>query len=102
MGLVDKKGNNSENSWYQSNDKRTSISYQKRIVFLNMLQREEVLRSELLRKVRPKELKAILELCLNMKEGNLNMPTSSIITRLTNRNISLSNKKKWMLEHKNF
>ena len=75
---------------------------EKHIVFLDMLQRGEVLRGELTRKARPKELKAILELCLNMKEGNLTIPTKNphrtIVTTLTNRNISLSNKKKWMLE----
>ena len=75
----------------------------KHIVFLDMLQCRESLRSELLRKVSPKELKAILELCLNMKEGNLSMPTwnphRTIMTMLANRNISLSNKKKWMLEY---
>ena len=63
-----------------------------------MLQCGESLRSELLRKARPKELKAILEFCVNMKEGNLLMPTRNphhtIVTTLTNRNISLSNKKK--------
>ena len=68
-----------------------------------MLQRGEILRSELLRKAGPKELKAILELRLNMKEGNLTMPTGNpyhtLVTTLTNRNISLSNKKKWMLEY---
>ena len=48
---------------------------EKHIVFLDMLQRGEVLRGELIRKARPEELKAILELCLNMKEGNLSMPT---------------------------
>ena len=75
------------------------------IVFLDMLRRGELLRSELLRKVRPEELKAILELCLNMKEGNLTMPKRNpsqyhnIITILANRNISLSNKKKRMLEY---
>ena len=47
---------------------------EKHIVFLDMLQRGDLLRSELLKKARPKELKAILELCLNMKEGNLAMP----------------------------
>ena len=71
---------------------------EKHIVFLEMLQRGELLRSELLRKARPEELKAILELCLNMKEGNLTMPTRNshrtIVTTLANRNISLSNKKK--------
>ena len=76
---------------------------EKHIVFLDMLQRGELLRSELLRKARPEELKAILELCLNMKEGNLSMttrnPHRTIVTTLTNRNISLSNKKKWMLEY---
>ena len=35
----------------------------KHIVFLDMLQHGEVLRGELLRKAKPKELKAILELC---------------------------------------
>ena len=76
---------------------------EKHIVFLEMLQHGESLRSELLRKARPKELKAILELCLNMKEGNLTMPTRNphhtIVTTLANRNISLSNKKTWMLEY---
>ena len=71
---------------------------QKHIAFLEMLQCEELLRSELLRKARPKELKVILELCLNMKEGNLSMPTinshHTIITTLANRNISLSKKEK--------
>ena len=70
----------------------------KHIVFLYMLQGGESLRSELLRKARPEELKAILELRLNMKEENLSMPTRTphrtILTMLTNRNISLSNKKK--------
>ena len=76
---------------------------EKYIVFLDMLQRGELLRSELLRKARPEELKAISELCLNMKEGNLTMPKMNphrtIVTSLANRNISLSNKKKWMLEY---
>ena len=70
---------------------------EKHIVFLDMLQCGEVLRGELIRKARPEELKAILELCLNMKEGNLTMPARSphrtIVTTLANRNISLSNKK---------
>ena len=68
-----------------------------------MLQCGELLRSELLRKARPKKLKAVLELCLNKKEGNLSMPTRNphrtIVTTLANRNISLSNKKKWMSEY---
>ena len=76
---------------------------QNHIVFLEMLQRGELLRSELLSKARPEQLKAILELCLNMKEGNLSMRTinsqHTIITTLANRNISLSKKKKWMLEY---
>ena len=69
---------------------------EKHIVFLDMLQCKESLRSELLRRVRPKELKVILELCLNMKEENLSMPTwnphRTIVTMLTNSNISLSRK----------
>lgn len=76
---------------------------EKHFVFLEMLQRGEILRSELLRKAKPEELKAILELCLNMKEGNLKMPKRNphrtIVSTLANRNISLSNKKKWMLEY---
>ena len=76
---------------------------EKHIVYLEMLQRGDSLRSELLRKARPEELKAILELCLNMKEGNLTMPTRNphctIVAMLANRNILLSNKKKWMLEY---
>ena len=70
---------------------------EKHTVFLDMLQRGESLRSELLRKARPEKLKVILELCLNMKEGNLLMPTwnphHTIVTTLANRNISLFNKK---------
>ena len=76
---------------------------EKHVVFLGMLQRGELLRSGLLRKARPEELKAISELCLNMKEGNLTMPKRNphhtIVTTLANRNISLSNKKRWMLEY---
>ena len=76
---------------------------EKHIVFLDMLQCGESLRGELLRKASPQELKAILELCLNMKEGNLTMPTRNphrtIVTTLANRNVSLPNKKKWMLEY---
>ena len=76
---------------------------EKHIVFLDMLQRGELLRSELLRKARPEELRVISELCLNMKEGNLTMPKRNphhtIVTTLANRNISLSNKKKWMSEY---
>ena len=68
-----------------------------------MLQCRELLRSELLRNARPEELRAILELCLSMKEGILTMPKKyphrTIITTLANRNISLFNKKTWMLEH---
>ena len=48
---------------------------EKHIVFLDMLQCGESLRSELLRKARPEELEAISELCLHMKGGNLSMPT---------------------------
>ena len=75
----------------------------KQILFSDMLQCGEVLRDELIRKARLEEIKAILELHLNMKEGNLTMPTRNphctIITTQANRNISLSNKKKWMLEY---
>ena len=71
---------------------------EKHIVFSEMLQRGESLRNELLRRARPEELKAISELYLNMKEGNLTMltrnPHRTTVTTLANRNISLSNKKK--------
>ena len=71
--------------------------------FLEIYKKGITLRSERLRKARPEELKAILELYLNMKRGNLTMPKRNphrnIITSLANRNISLSNKKKWMLEY---
>ena len=76
---------------------------EKHIVFLEMLQRGELLRSELLRKARPKKSKAILGLCLKMKEGNLTMPIRNphrtIVKTLAKRNISFPNKKKWMLEY---
>ena len=48
-------------------------------------------------------MKAILELCLNMKEGNLTKPKRdphrTIVASPANRNISLTNKKEWMLEY---
>ena len=44
---------------------------EKHISFLDMLQRGEHLRIELMKKATQGELKAILELCLNMNEGNL-------------------------------
>ena len=47
------------------------MSIAKNIVFLEMLQRNDALRKELIKSARPDELKYILELCLNMKEGNL-------------------------------
>ena len=47
---------------------------EKHIDFLDMLQRGERLRIELMKKATQGELKAILELCLNMNEGNLSLP----------------------------
>ena len=76
---------------------------QKHISFLDMLQRGEYLRMELLKKSIQDELKTILELCLNMKEGNLSLPKrkphSNIVSILANRDIPLTNKKKWMLKY---
>ena len=43
---------------------------EKHINFLDMLQRGEHLRTELMKKAIQRELKAILELCLNVNEGN--------------------------------
>ena len=49
------------------------------------------------------ELKAILETCLNMNKGNLLLPKGkshhSVVSTLANRDIPLSNKKKWMLRY---
>ena len=68
-----------------------------------MLQRRERLRIELMKKATQGELKAILELCLNMNEGNLFLPNRksyrSVVSTLANRDIPLSNKKKWMLKY---
>ena len=68
-----------------------------------MLQRRERLRIELMKKATQGELKAILELCLNMNEGNLSLPNRkshrSVVSTLANRDIPLSNKKKWMLKY---
>ena len=50
---------------------------EKHIVFLDMLQRGESLRSELLRKARPDKLKAILELCLNIRRKLVDAYTES-------------------------
>ena len=76
---------------------------QKHVSFLDMLQRGEHLRMELLKKSAQDKLKAILELCLNMKEGNLSLPKrkphSDIVSTLANRDIPLTNKKKWMLKY---
>ena len=77
------------------------MSIAKNIVFLEMLQRNDALRKELIRSARPDGLKSILELCLNMKEGNLKLPRKnshrSIIMTLANRKISLTDKRNWML-----
>ena len=76
---------------------------EKHINFLDMLQRGERLRMELMKKATQEELKAILELCLNMNEGNLFLPKRkshrSVVSTLANRNIPLSIKKKWMLKY---
>ena len=76
---------------------------EKHISFLDTLQCGERLRIELMKKATQGELKAILELCLNMNEGNLSLPKSkshrSVVSTLANRDIPLSNKKKWMLRY---
>ena len=76
---------------------------EKHISFLDTLQRGERLRIELTKKATQGELKAILELCLNMNEGNLSLPQRkshrSVVSTLANRDIPLSNKKKWMLRY---
>ena len=49
------------------------------------------------------ELKAILELCLNMNEGNLSLPKrkshQSVVSTLANRDIPMLNKNTWMLKY---
>ena len=76
---------------------------EKHISFLDMLQRGERLRIELMKKGTQGELKAILELCLNMNEGNLSLlkrkSHQSVVYTLTYRDIPLSNKEKWMLRY---
>ena len=68
-----------------------------------MLQGGERFRIELMKKARQGELKAILEFCLNMNEGNLSLPKRkshcSVVSTLANRDIPLSNKKRWMLKY---
>ena len=63
-------------------------------------------RVELMKTATQGELKAILELCLNINEGNLLLPKRklhwSVIFTLANRDIPLSNKKKWMLRYNNY
>ena len=74
---------------------------EKHISFLDMLQHGEHLRIEPMKKATQGELKAIIELCLNMNEGELSLPKRkshrSVVSTLANRDIPLSNKKKWML-----
>ena len=76
---------------------------EKHISFLDMLQRGEHLRKGLLKKDTQGELTAILELCLNMNEGNLSLPERkshrSVVSTFANRDIPLLNKKKWMLKY---
>ena len=76
---------------------------EKHASFLDMLQRGERLRIELMKNATQGELKAVLELCLNMNEGNLSLPKRkshrSIVSTLANRDIPLSDKKKWMLRY---
>ena len=61
---------------------------EKHISFLDMLQRGEHLRIELMEKATQRELKAILELCLNMNERNLSSlkrkSHGSIVSTLAN------------------
>ena len=52
----------------------TESHIEKHISFHDMFQRGEHLRMELMKKVTQGELKAILELSLNMNEGNLSLP----------------------------
>ena len=72
---------------------------EKHINFLDILQRGECLRIELMKKATQGELKVILGL-LNMNEGNLSLPKRkshrSIVSTLANRDIPLS---KWMLRY---
>ena len=76
----------------------TESHIKKHISFLDMLQHGEHLRIEPMKKATQEELKAFLELCLNMSEGNLSLPKRklhrSIVSILANRDIPLSNKKK--------
>ena len=64
---------------------------EKHISFLDMLQHGERLRIELMKKATQGELKAILELCLNMNEGNSSLPKRkshrSVVSTLANRDI---------------
>ena len=68
--------NSERNGWIGSDGNRASIFsiFEKHISFLDMLQCGERLRVELMKKATQRELKAILELCLNMNEGNLSLP----------------------------
>ena len=76
---------------------------ERHISFLDMLKRGERLRIELLKNATQGELKAILELCLNMNEGNLSLPKTklqhTVVSTLADRDIPLLNKKKWMLKY---
>ena len=75
---------------------------EKHISFLDMLQRGERLRTELMKKATNGELKSISELCLNMNEGNVSLPKRqshrSVVSTLTNRDIPLPDKKKMDVE----
>ena len=81
----------------------TKSHIEKHISFLDMLQCGERLRIELMKKATQGQLKAILELCLNMNEGNLSLPKRklhcSVVSTFASRDIPLSNKKKWMLKY---
>ena len=68
---------------------------EKHITFLDMLQREERLRIELMKKASQGELKAILELCLNMNEGNLSLPKRKSHRSIVPRLLTELNKKKF-------
>ena len=81
----------------------TESHIEKHISILDMLQHGECLRTELMKKATQGELKAILELCLNMNEGNLSLlkrkSHRTVVSTLPNRDIPLSNKQKWMLKY---
>ena len=89
-GQTKKTFTSERNEWVRSHDSEPLLTVaeshiEKHTSFLDMLLGGENLTIELKEKATQGELKAILELCFNMKEGNLMMPKRMLAEKTVTR-----------------